>query len=370
MPALQTRPSARATAVPAAVPKEYPNGNPDAPVNPADARNTDSCLPLRPAGEVMHDYQCVGPAPGDLAFRWIHGSVCAARNSDPRIQVLAYNEDTYILRENPCIDWQAPFTYLLFGNRGALLIDTGATANAQHYPLRATVDAIISRWCSIRGRTSHPLTIVLTSAQDTAQNQGLLQFAARAQTTLMPSGLPAIKNFFGLSSSSPGSTTTWPSGSATLDLGGRIVDVLPTPGTHIDGLSFYDRYNAMLHTGDLLYPGRIQIANDKDYIASLARLQRWSETHPVKWVLGGHVEMMFVPGRAYPRFANYRPFEHVLQLEPALIQDALDHATAVAGKPEVVFRTDYILLNRVGPDEQVYRTSPEMPDIPVPFWLP
>jgi glyoxylase-like metal-dependent hydrolase (beta-lactamase superfamily II) len=360
LPAQTSTPKAPDKPKPA--PAYYPNGNPHLPYNPPGARNTDSCLPLDNTHEVVHNYACDGPAPGDIAFRWIHGSVCAATNTDPRVQVLAYNEDTYILRENPCIHWEAPFTYLLFGNTGALLIDTGATAEAAWYPLRSTVDAIVRRWCSIRRKKSIPLTIVLTSGEDIAQNQGLQQFTGRAATTLAPTQLEAMKRFQKLSS--------WPEGTGSIDLGDRVVEVIPTPGTHKDGLTFYDSYNRMLHTGDLLYPGRIQIANDRDYIASLTRLQRFTEKHPVKWILGGHIEMMFAPGRAYPRFKNYRPFEHTLELEPSVLDEALEHATAVAGKPEVVFRADFILLNRVGPDEKNYRTSPEFPYIPVPIWLP
>jgi glyoxylase-like metal-dependent hydrolase (beta-lactamase superfamily II) len=341
----------------------YPNGNPDAPYNPPGARNTDSCLPLTRGFEVTHNYRCDGPAPGDIAFRWIHGSVCAATNSDPRIQVLAYNEDTYILRQNPCVHWEAPFTYLLFGNSGALLIDTGATAESADYPLRTTVDAVIARWKQLRGKQKVPLTVVLTSNEDLAQNQGLVQFAGRPDTTLVPAVPAEMKSFYALSA-------PWPSGIGIIDLGDRIVDVIPTPGTHKDGVTFYDRYNCLLHTGDLLYPGRIQIANDTGYVASLARLQHWSETRPVKWIMGGHVEMMFVPGRAYPRFANNRPFEHTLQLDPSSIAEALARATAIVGKPQVVFGAEFILLNRVGPDEQVYRTSPQFPEIDVPIWTP
>ena len=39
------------------------------------------------------------------------------------------------------------------------------------------------------------------------------------------------------------------------------------------------------------------IGNDRDYVASLTRLKQWNESHAVKWVMGGHVDMMFVPGR-------------------------------------------------------------------------
>lgn len=341
--------------------ESYPNGKPDAPYNPPGARNTDSCLPLKPAGEVVHNYASKGPAPGDLPFRWIHGSVCAARNTDPRIQVLAYNEDTYILRENPCIHWEAPFTYLLFGNDGALLIDTGATPEAEYYPLRVTVDEIVSRWCQIRKKKSVPLTVVLTSGEDIAQNQGIRQFARRPHTKITPLELAVRMEFHGLGSN-------WRQSLGKIDLGGRVIEVIPTPGTHKDGLSFYDAYTCFLYTGDLLYPGRVQIANDRDYVASLERLQQWKQSHAVKWIMGGHVEMMFVPGRAYPRFSNNRPFEHLLQLEPQAIDEAVEHTRAVVGKPAVVFRTDFILLNRVSPDEKVYQNAPNLPDIPVPFW--
>jgi glyoxylase-like metal-dependent hydrolase (beta-lactamase superfamily II) len=346
---------------PAAKPKYYPNGDPGYENNPPGVRNTDSCLPLDRA-KVTHDYACDGPAPGDIAFRWIHGSVTAAKNTDPRVQVLAYNEDTYILRQNVCIAWQAPFNYLLFGNAGALLIDTGATAEAEWFPLRKTVDAIVARWCGIRLRQSIPLTIVMTSSECAAQNRGLGQFAGRADTTLAPAGLAATRQFLKL--------TGHPGETGSIDLGGRQVTVIPTPGTHKDGVTFYDTYTRFLFTGDLLFPGRIQIANDRDYVASLARLGQWAATHKVKWVMGGHIDMMFVPGRAYPRFATYKPYERLLQMEPKLIGEALLHARRIEGRPDVAMRADFHLLNRVGPDEKIYRTSPEMPDIPVSIWLP
>ena len=351
---------------PPRTPKDYGNGDPDAPYNPPGARNTDSCLPLKPAGEVVHDYTTKGPAPGEVVFRWIHGSVCAAKNTDPRIQVVAYNEDTYILRENPCVNWEAPFTYLLFGNHGALLIDTGATPESSYYPLRVTVDELVSRWCGIRRKKSVPLTVVLTSGEDIAQNQGIGQFADRAQTSLTPLELGARMEFHGLSSSL---SSSWKQGLGRIDLGGRGVEIIPTPGTHKDGLSFYDAYTSILFTGDLLYPGRVQIANDRDYVAALERLKQWKQNHPVKWVMGGHIEMMFIPGRGYPRFSTNRPFEHVLQLEAETIDEALEHARVVVGKPAVVFRTDFILLNRVSPDEKVYQSAPDLPQIPVPYWI-
>jgi glyoxylase-like metal-dependent hydrolase (beta-lactamase superfamily II) len=337
---------------------QYPNGNPDVTYNPPGAKNTDSCIPLHPTGEVAHIYTCDGPAPGNIAFRWLYGSNIAALNRDPRIQVMQYNEDTYILRQNVCVHWEAPFTYLLFGNKGALLIDTGATSDAAHYPLRKTVDAILTRWSQLRRKKSVPLTVVFTSAEDIAQNQGLQQFTARPNTTVAPAPLAEIKQFYKLSA--------WPSGSARLDLGDRILDVIPTPGAHKDGITLYDRYNQFLYTGDLLFPGKINISNDRDYTTSLTRLVEWKKTHPVKWIMGGHIEMQFVPGKAYPRFATYKPYEHLLQLTPEVLDEALLYAKEVQGKQIALVRPDFILLNGVSPDQKTTVFPEGVPNINAP----
>jgi glyoxylase-like metal-dependent hydrolase (beta-lactamase superfamily II) len=338
---------------------QYPNGNPKFTYNPAGVKNTDSCVPLHRTGEVVHNYTCDGPAPGNIAFRWLYGSNVAALNRDPRIQVMQYNEDTYILRENVCVHWEAPFTYLLFGNKGALLIDTGATPEAVYYPLRTTVDAIVTRWSQMRDKKNVPLTVVLTSGEDIAQNQGLGQFAGRPNTTLAPRPLAEMKQFYKLGDS-------WPSGTGKIDLGDRIFDVIPTPGAHKDGVTFYDPYTDFLYTGDLLYPGKINISNDKDYVASLARLKEWKDKHPVKWVMGGHIEMQFVPGKAYPRFATYKPYEGLLQMEPQVIDEALTYAQEVAGKQMALVRPDFILLNGVSPDQKTSVFPAGVPNINAP----
>lgn len=333
----------------------YPNGNPDLSFNPPGVRNTDSALPLHRNIPVMHDYGCDGPAPGKLGFRWTYGSNVAAKNKDPRVQVVQYNEDTFVLRQNVCIHWEAPFIYLLFGNKGALLIDTGATADARLFPLRETVDAIITRWAQMRGRRSVPLTVALTSGEDLSQNRGLVQFTDRPDTTIAPKPLEVMKRFYGVGSN-------WPAGTGTIDLGDRLVEVIPTPGTHKDGVSFYDPYCDLLFTGDFLYPGKIQIGNDKDFVASLERVKAFVSGHSVKYIMGGHIEMMFVPGHYYPRFANYKPYERVLELEPAIVEEVLSYAREIQGKDMMLIRGDFALYNGVSPDQ---RTNVWPSDLPV-----
>ena len=44
-------------------------------------------------------------------------------NTDPVVQVHAYNAHTFILRENKAINYEGAFMYLFFGNGVALLID-------------------------------------------------------------------------------------------------------------------------------------------------------------------------------------------------------------------------------------------------------
>jgi glyoxylase-like metal-dependent hydrolase (beta-lactamase superfamily II) len=358
----RTQPQRSGNARPSATSRTAPNGDLSRGYNPAGVRHTDSAIPLHRSGPVMHDYRSEEPAPGRLAFRWIYGSNVAAKNRDPRVQVVQYNEDTFVLRQNVCIHWEAPFIYLLFGNDGALLIDTGATANDRYFPLRETVDALIERWAQARGRDTVPLTVALTSGEDIAQNQGVVQFAGRARTTIVPTKLAAMQQHYGLSGA-------WPSGTARIDLGGRIIDVIPAPGAHRDGVCFYDPYCDILFTGDLLFPGRINISNDGDYLNSLERLQGFAASHSIKWVLGGHIDMMFVPGKYYPRFATYKPYERVLEMAPALIDDAVTYAREIRGQEKMLICSDFVLFNGVSPDQRTKVWPEGVPNIdpPRPF---
>ena len=102
-------------------------------------------------------------APANLDVAWIHGSPAAKYNTDPDIQVHAYNEHTYILRQNMAVHYEAPFMFLLLGRSAALLLDTGATADPRFFPLRRTVDGIIDGWLARHPRPeSYGLLVVHT----------------------------------------------------------------------------------------------------------------------------------------------------------------------------------------------------------------
>ena len=99
------------------------------------------------------------PSDGNLRFTWIHGSVSAKANTDVRVQVHRYNEHTFVLRQNPAIHWEAPFMYLLMGEERAVLLDAGATEEAEYFPLRSVVESTMKRWQQANGIPKMPLLV-------------------------------------------------------------------------------------------------------------------------------------------------------------------------------------------------------------------
>jgi len=60
----------------------------------------------------------------------------------------------------------------------------------------------------------------------------------------------------------------WPNGLSQVDLGGRIVDVIPTPGHNETEVSFYNRNTGLFFSGDFLMPGRLLIEDTGADLAS------------------------------------------------------------------------------------------------------
>ena len=65
------------------------------------------------------------PAPSSLHQKqWIHGAANCDSDTDPAIEVFRFDRTSYILRQNKCLSYEAPFMYLLFGEDRTLLLDT------------------------------------------------------------------------------------------------------------------------------------------------------------------------------------------------------------------------------------------------------
>lgn len=247
-----------------------------------------------------------------LDVQWIHGSADCAANADPPIQVHQFDEDTFILRQNKCLNGEGPFLYLLFGEARALLLDSGARPRPPRtLPVGKVVKRIIEDWLKRRGKTSVTL-VVAHSHSHTDHLFGDVQFNQPGMTVVAPN-LLAIQSFFGL--------TDWPNRTADFDLGNRLITVIPTPGHEETHIALYDAKTRVLLSGDMLYAGLLVVRDWPAYRASAARLANFAKSHPVEIILGAHVEMKRTPREFYEPATEFQPDEHVLQLGPAHLRE-------------------------------------------------
>ncbi|WP_149194625.1 MBL fold metallo-hydrolase [Luteimonas suaedae] len=239
--------------------------------------------------------------PGSLDVHWNAGAPdCEATPQDP-LQVHAYAPQTFILRQSPCTHFEANFLYLLVGHERALLIDSGAIAEAARMPLAQRVLELLPR------RDGAPLPLIVAHSHGHRDHRaGDALFASHDAVEVVDADLEGVKAFFGLD--------RWPDGVASLDLGGRTVTVLPAPGHHPAHVLFYDDRTALLFSGDFLLPGRLLIDDTATYRTSAARAAEFFRDRPVTHVLGGHIELD-VDGRLFPHGAQHHPHEHPLQLD-------------------------------------------------------
>ena len=292
------------------------------------------------------DFTAGDPPPGDLDVAWIHGSESAKHNTDPDIQVHAYDEHTFILRQNMAVNYEAPFMFLLFGNARAVLIDTGATASADFFPLRRVVDGLMDAWLAAHPRDGYGLLVLHTHPHGD-HVAGDAQFVGRDGTVLVDANRDTAWDFFGFARGAGDGGSGDDGGSADdggppsrvepahVDLGGRILECWPSPGHHDAAVTFYDPYTGCLLTGDTVYPGRIYIQDWAAFVRTIDRLIGFCRTRPVTHVLGCHIEMTREPGVDYPIFTTYQPDEPPLEMTPdqlGEIRRAIDEAGGRPGR--------------------------------------
>ncbi|HYQ67025.1 MBL fold metallo-hydrolase [Actinophytocola sp.] len=283
----------------------------------------------------MVDFLTGAPVAGDLDVRWNHGSRSVRRNSDPPIQVHAYDDHTFVLRQNKAVHYEAPFLFLFCGNDRAFLLDTGATEDPARFPLRATVDALLDGWLAEHPRVAYELVVAHTHGHgDHIAGDG--QFDGRPHTTVVPAALASVQAYFGI--------TDWPTGVARLDLGGRVLEVTGCPGHHEASIAIYDPWTGFLLTGDTVLPGRLYVQDLAMLRESLHRLVAFAHARPVTHVMGCHIEMSRRRGRDYPIGATYQPEEPPLQMTVAQLVNIRD-ATERITRPGVHVFDDFIVFH-------------------------
>jgi len=240
------------------------------------------------------------PVKGSLPAQWNIGAQDCAATSEPPLQVYAYEPQTFILRQSLCASFEGNFIYLLVGSDKALLIDTGAIADPQKMPLAKTILELLPD----KDGKKLPLLVAHTH-RHSDHRAGDPQFASLSSVQVVPFDLDGVRAFFGF--------TNWPNGIAHLDLGGRTVDVIPTPGHNETHVAFYDDKTGILFSGDFLMPGRLLIEDATAYRESALRVADFLKTRPLTHILGGHIELNTV-GRTYRFGSQHHPDERRLEL--------------------------------------------------------
>src|SRR6478672_9829007 len=236
--------------------------------------------------------------PGTMDVHWNEGSEDCVKNPQPPLQVHRYNAQTFILRQSLCATYEAPFIYLLIGKNKSLLIDTGAVADAKTMPLAQTVISLLAN-----GGSSLPLMVVHTHGH-LDHRSGDDQFRVLPDVEVVPTDLESVKSRLGVAD--------WPNGIGRIDLGDRVIDVIPTPGHYPSHVAYYDRETGLFFSGDFFLPGRLLIEDTDADLASARRVAKFVERLPITYVLGGQIERA-ESGKTFCG-TRYQPNERPLQM--------------------------------------------------------
>ena len=262
-----------------------------------------------------------------FAEKWID----AAHGAEPEMQVQRVDADTFIIRQSIKTNIEGPFLYLFFGTDKALLLDTGAGG----LKIRPTIDGIIAKWLAENRRKSIPLVIAHTHAHgDHIAGDG--EFAGSPDVTVVGHKPEDVAAFFKIKS--------WPTEIVPFDLGGRILQIIPSPGHEPAEISIYDPETHFLQMGDELYPGRLYVpATDfQTYCDTIDRVVNFTKPLGVSWVMGNHIEMTLTPGRDYPMHATSHPREHALELPYARLLELQASLHKMTG-PQLDVHKDFIV---------------------------
>jgi glyoxylase-like metal-dependent hydrolase (beta-lactamase superfamily II) len=264
-------------------------------------------------------------AVGPRFVPWIDGTT----SSEPETQVQRIDADTFVIRQSVRTNFEAPFLYLLFGRERVLLIDSGAGGMR----IRPAVDRLVAAW---RGRHGNrPVRLIVAHSHGHGDHHaGDDEFRDRPDTEVVGLKPEQVAAFFGIA--------RWPSAIGHYDLGGRVVDIVPTPGHEPAHIMVYDARTRLMFSGDMLYPGRLYVPVDRfaEFGASADRLAAFAQSHPVRALLGAHIEMTTQPEQDYSMRAAAHPAEHPLALPVSAIAEL---RAATKSPPAIDRHRDFIV---------------------------
>jgi glyoxylase-like metal-dependent hydrolase (beta-lactamase superfamily II) len=272
--------------------------------------------------------------PGVLPTSWMSGGPKCMEQ--PSFQVHEYNPNFFILRQSGCIHYEKPFLYLIFGRDKVLLEDTGA-GNVDTAP---AVMELIAKWQKRNNRATPPQLIVTHSHSHGDHTAGDKGFMGLPNVQFVAAKVEELQKAFGIK--------TWPTDIVEIDLGRRIVDLIPIPGHDAASIALYDRQTGILLTGDSFYPGRLYVGDAEfaTFAASHQRMVDFTADKPVAHILGTHIEQTATPFVDYPRGTTYQPHEHSLELTRGVLLELNDAIKRLNGTLARVVLRDVILSPR------------------------
>lgn len=266
------------------------------------------------------------------AQNWIYGSENCEENTDPAIQIVKYNSNTWILRQNKCTNYEAPFMFLFFGDEKALLMDTGATEEDETFPLYKIVNGIINDWSEKNGAVE--LVVAHTHKHgDHYAADG--QFEGKPNTKIIGLEVDDLKEYFLISN--------WPQEIVEFDLGNRLMNIIPIPGHQASSIAVYDKSTKILLTGDTFYPGRLYVKDWQAFKQSIERLLEFTGNNDISYILGNHIEMTQTAGVDYPIKTIYQPEEHPLPLGIDELRELSNALTKLGNEPTREIHDSFII---------------------------
>ena len=260
---------------------------------------------------------------------WIHGSPDCDNNMDPVHDAYQHSHNTFIIRQNKCLNFEAPFIYVLVGEEKILVVDTGAINDKPKSSLDKEIQMLLGK-----EQFFSKDILVVHSHGHSDHYQGDAYFEKHSNVTLIKPTAIEVHAFFGFSD--------WPQGQATIDLGHRQLTVIPTPGHQEEAITIYDHQTKWLLTGDTLYPGLIYVKDWQAYRNSIEKLAMFAKNHEIKAIMGGHIEMNRRAASHYPIGATYQPHEAQLDLSVDSLRILNARLQQTDGPTELIFN-DFIV---------------------------
>lgn len=264
---------------------------------------------------------------------WIHGSPDCKSNDDPAIEVFQYDDSSYVLRQNKCLSYEAPFIYVLVGSEKTLVLDTGATENPNDFPIYETVLSLHQNHNTSEGNRDREI-LVIHSHSHSDHYGADSQFVGQPNVTIVSPNKVGVDSFFAFKN--------WPKEDTQLELGGRSISIIPTPGHQEEAIAVYDTQTKWLLTGDTFYPGYIYVKDWQDYRNSIARLVSFINSFPVSTILGSHIEMTDTAGKFYDVGTTFQPNEASLVLTSRDLV-ALNTELQATSKPKKIILNSVIV---------------------------